>query len=195
LANLIISVRCVDYDVLQYVCFLWLLRPDSLRKEPKRTHPQILSNPSSIHEPTRMSETMCIKIHCRICGDIINTTSLSRTRCDKPECRQRRHDPRKSVLICKECGGVIPVGSGRRYYCSEDCNRIATQRYRSTYDTRNLNVPARNDIRPDCPHCSSNKHINKYGVRAGLPRWYCVPCRKSFIVDISNKVTAGEIDV
>ena len=67
---------------------------------------------------------MCLKIKCKYCGDIFESDSIARRVCDKPDCRSKRRGTRTKSLVCKVCDNPIPIGSGRRKYCSPDCETV-----------------------------------------------------------------------
>jgi hypothetical protein len=77
---------------------------------------------------------MCIKIKCKVCGEIFESPSIARTVCDKSECKKHsRYTPRTKELRCKICNAIIPVGSKRSKYCSKDCHDIAHKAFEKTW--------------------------------------------------------------
>jgi len=85
---------------------------------------------------------MCIKRKCKYCGELFYHKNIARSVCDKPECRGRSHGSvRKHILICVTCGKLIPTGSCRHKYCSDECQKIggaelSRQYYRTHSITR-----------------------------------------------------------
>ena len=68
---------------------------------------------------------MCIKRKCKYCGEIFTHPNIARTVCDKQECKDRSHGRiRKHNLVCLTCGKLIPTGSCRHKYCSDECLKI-----------------------------------------------------------------------
>ena len=68
---------------------------------------------------------MCIKRKCKYCGEVFTHPNIARTVCDKQECKDRSHGRiRKHNLVCLTCGKLIPTGSCRHKYCSDECQHI-----------------------------------------------------------------------
>ncbi len=83
---------------------------------------------------------MCIIIRCHICNDIIPTTDLRHTICDKPSCQAAKRKYRKPwrnrrrPLYCEVCGVLIPSGENRRKYCCQEHHDIGHMRYQKEYE-------------------------------------------------------------
>jgi hypothetical protein len=78
---------------------------------------------------------MCIKRKCKYCGEIFTHPNIARTVCDKQECKNRsRGRIRKHDLVCVTCGKLIPIGSCRHKYCSDECSEIGHKEIVKSYN-------------------------------------------------------------
>ena len=63
---------------------------------------------------------------CIVCGETFETNDLRVCKCGKESCKPRLKIWSRRELLCQVCGTPIPVGSGRRTYCSAECSRLAS---------------------------------------------------------------------
>jgi predicted nucleic acid-binding Zn ribbon protein len=68
---------------------------------------------------------MSITRKCIVCGDMFTSSDLRVRKCGKASCKPRQTKWTRVEHLCQVCNQPIPVGSGRRTYCSAECSRLA----------------------------------------------------------------------
>lgn len=68
---------------------------------------------------------MNITRKCIVCGEVFTSTDLRIRKCGKATCKPRQTKWARAEHPCQVCNAPIPVGSGRRTYCSAECARVA----------------------------------------------------------------------
>ena len=63
---------------------------------------------------------------CIVCGDTFTSADLRVRKCGKASCKPRQTTWTRKAHLCQVCNAPIPIGSGRRTYCSAECARLAS---------------------------------------------------------------------
>jgi predicted nucleic acid-binding Zn ribbon protein len=69
-----------------------------------------------------------MKRNCAVCGVELKTTDMRVKMCPAHRGVRTRAGWNRHPLYCRVCNKPIEIGSGRKYYCSDECRRVNINR-------------------------------------------------------------------
>ena len=97
---------------------------------------------------------------CVVCGSVVSSTDLRITRCEEHRGKRPSRVWIRKEIRCKICNDIIPIGSRRTQYCSNECHRVAIRNadnYRSLLKKKQKRIDELKHIEEELNERASKK--------------------------------------